>query len=75
MAPVLDELARNSGDQLCVRKVDADAYPELARRYEVASVPTLLVFTDGELRHRLVGARSQSRLLEEIGQVTNSLSR
>jgi thioredoxin 1 len=75
MAPVLDEVARDAGDQLRVLNVDADAYPELARRYEVASVPTLLVFTDGELRHRMVGARSQSRLLEEIGQVTNSLSR
>ena len=75
MTPVLDSVARDSGDRLHVLKVDADAYPELARRYEVVSVPTLLVFVDGELRHRMVGARSRSRLLEEIAEVTGTVTR
>jgi thioredoxin 1 len=75
MAPVLDSLARDTGDRLRILKVDADAYPELARRYEVVSVPTLLVFIEGELMHRMVGARSRSRLLEEIAEVTDSVNR
>jgi thioredoxin 1 len=75
MAPVLDSLARDCGDRLRVLKVDADAYPDLAGRYEVVSVPTLLVFIEGELRHRMVGARSRSRLLEEIAELTDPVSR
>ena len=74
MAPVLDLLARDSGERLRVLKVDADAYPDLARRYEVVSVPTLLVFVEGELRHRMVGARSRTRLLEEIAELTASVN-
>jgi thioredoxin 1 len=75
MAPVLDSLARDFGDRLRVLKVDADTYPELALRYEVVSVPTLLVFIEGELKHRMVGARSRSRLLGEIAELTDSVTR
>jgi thioredoxin 1 len=52
-----------------VRKVNSDERPELAQRYDVMSVPTILVFSQGELRQRMVGARSRSRLLEELAGV------
>jgi thioredoxin 1 len=41
----------------------------LARRYDVMSIPTILVFAGGELVQRMVGARSQVRLLEELSGV------
>lgn len=47
--------------------VDADAHPDIARRYDVMSLPTLLVFSDGRLVDRLVGARGRGRLLEDLG--------
>lgn len=66
MGPILEELAADYGDRLRVVRVDADEEPELARRFEVVSVPTFLVFRRGEVENRMVGARSRSRLLDEI---------
>jgi len=75
MEPVLDVVARDTDGRVRVLKIDVDAHPEPARRYEVVSVPTLLVFVDGEIRRRLVGARSPGRLLAEIEEVTGPLNR
>lgn|ERR1700722_13816229 len=66
IAPVLDELAADYEGRLRVLKVNADEHPELARRYEVASVPTMLVFSDGVVQRRMVGARGRARLLEDM---------
>jgi thioredoxin 1 len=69
MAPMLDSLAADYDGRLRVWKINADDHTDLARRYEVAAVPTLLVFDQGELRRRMVGARSRSQLLEALGDV------
>ena len=69
IAPVLNELAADYEGRLRVLKVNADEHPELARRYEVASVPTMLVFSDGVVQRRMVGARGRARLLEVIGDL------
>jgi thioredoxin 1 len=72
MAPVLESMATDYDGRLRLVKINADEESDLARRFEVVSVPTLLVFTDGELRHRVIGARSRAQLLDEIGQATGS---
>ncbi|HUD17389.1 MAG TPA: thioredoxin domain-containing protein [Acidimicrobiales bacterium] len=66
MAPVLDSVADEYADRLRVLTIDTDTHPELARRYDLMSVPTMLVFAEGEPRLRLVGARSRSQLLGEL---------
>ena len=66
IAPVLDGIAGDHDDRLRVFAVNADEQPGLARRFEVMSIPTVLAFSDGELRQRLVGARSRTQLLEEL---------
>ena len=66
MAPMLASLAAEHAERLRVFKIDADEHPELARRYEVMSVPTFLVFDQGELRRRMVGARTRHELLEDL---------
>jgi thioredoxin 1 len=71
IAPILDAIAADYPEQLRVYKVNSDERPELALRYGVMSVPTILVFSQGELRQRMVGARSQSRLLDELAGVIN----
>jgi len=65
LSPIVDELGADV-DDLTVLKVDTDAEPGFARRFDVMSVPTLLFFRDGRLVHRLVGARSKRALLAEI---------
>ncbi len=69
VAPLLDAIASDYGDRLSVFTVNTDEHPGLAARFDVMSVPTLLAFSQGELQQRLVGARSRSRLLEELGDV------
>jgi len=68
IAPVLAEIANEHSGRLAVAKLNVDDNPETARRYDVMSIPTLLVFADGELRKRLVGAKGKAQLLEELGE-------
>jgi thioredoxin 1 len=75
MAPMLDALADDCSDRLRVFKVNADEHPDLARRYDVVSVPTFLVFVDGELRRQMVGARSRRQLLDDVAAVAPAVSR
>ena len=69
LAPILHSLAVEYSDLLRVCKVNSDERPALALRYEVMSVPTILVFHQGALRLRMVGARSRARLVEELAAV------
>jgi thioredoxin 1 len=66
VAPVLEELAATYEGRLRVAKVNVDENLEVTRRYEVMSIPTLMLFKDGEPVLRLVGARSRSQLVEEL---------
>ena len=69
LAPVLDEVDAITGDRLRIVKVDVDAEPEIARRYDVMSFPTLLLFRDGAVVRRMVGARGKHHLLEGLADV------
>jgi thioredoxin 1 len=69
LAPVLDGIAAEHADELRIAKVDVDAHPEIARRFDVMSFPTLLVFDGGQVVRRLVGARGKGHLLAELADV------
>lgn len=67
LGPVIDELAKEVTDaKIC--KLDVDESPELARKFRVMSVPTLIVFRDGEAVKRVVGGKSKGELLELLQQ-------
>jgi thioredoxin len=66
--PVLAEVAGQRRGELRIVRVDVDENPDLARRYGVMSMPTLMLFAGGEPALRLVGARGQGQLLAEIDQ-------
>ncbi|CAM3134416.1 thioredoxin [Mycobacterium intermedium] len=66
VAPILEQISREHGEKLTVAKLDVDANPLTARRFQVASVPTMIVFKDGLSTVRLVGARPKSALLDEL---------
>ncbi|WIX82486.1 thioredoxin [Amycolatopsis carbonis] len=69
IAPVLAEIAAERADSLTVRQIDTDLNPETARKYQVMSLPTLILFRGGEPVHTIVGARSKARLLAELDNV------
>lgn len=66
VAPILDEIASEKGEALRVVKLNVDDNVKTAQRFEVMSIPTLILFKDGQPQARLVGARSKSALLAEI---------
>jgi thioredoxin 1 len=72
LTPILDEIRAELGDRLRVYKVNSDEQRELSTRFEVLAVPTILLFSGGELRQRLVGARSRARLLDEVDRALSS---
>lgn len=66
MAPVLEQVSDITPDVKIV-KVDIDENPELAERYKVMSIPTFMVFENGTVIKKTVGAISKPELLELIG--------
>jgi thioredoxin 1 len=69
LAPVLDEIAAENAEALRVFKLDVEAHPDVATRFGVMSFPTLLVFEDGRLVRRMVGARGKRHLLAELSDL------
>jgi thioredoxin 1 len=67
--PILDEVADEHADALEVEHVDVDDVPDLVRRWDVVSAPTVIVFRDGDPVLRLVGARPKAALLEALSPV------
>ncbi|MEU3771642.1 thioredoxin [Streptomyces sp. NPDC032472] len=70
LAPVLSAVAAEQADRLKVVQIDADTNPATVTRYGVLSMPTLIVFRDGEPVQQMVGARPKRRLLQELEAVT-----
>ena len=66
IAPVLDELAEELDGQASIGKVDIDQFPQLAEKYGVTSIPTLIVFKGGEIADTLIGLRSKNELKERL---------
>ena len=66
--PVLDEIAEENQGRLRVGKVNVDDNLEIVRRFEVMSVPTLILFKEGVPQLRLVGAKGKAQLLQELKQ-------
>jgi thioredoxin 1 len=68
IAPVLEDIAKEQAGKLAVAKLNVDDNPETARRFEVLSIPTLIVFKDGQPAKRLVGAKGKAQLLQELSE-------
>jgi thioredoxin 1 len=66
IAPILEELATEQADKFVIGKLDVDVNVATATKFSVMSIPTLLLFKDGEVVARLVGAKPKGALLQEI---------
>ncbi|GHB42920.1 thioredoxin [Streptomyces viridiviolaceus] len=69
MAPVLSALATEEADRFRVVQLNVDRNPATTNAYKVLSMPTFMVFRDGEPVRSMVGARPKRRLLEELADV------
>jgi thioredoxin 1 len=68
IAPILEEIASEQEGRLRVAKLNVDDNPDIARRFDVMSIPTLIVFKDGEPAKRLIGAKGKGQLLQELAE-------
>lgn len=66
LTPIIDKLAEEFEGKVKIRKVDIDESPELAQEYKVMSVPTLVVFKNGEVVETLLGVQNRAKLVELI---------
>ncbi len=66
LAPVLEEIAAEKRGQAKIVKVDVDANPVLAARFGVQSIPTLLYFAEGEVRHQTVGVTGKKAIVAKL---------
>jgi len=60
LSPVIDELANEKGDVVKVCKINVDEEPELAQKFNVMSIPTLVVMKDGKVTNVSVGVKSKN---------------
>ena len=68
IAPALEEIASEHAGKLQIAKLNVDDNPDTARRFDVMSIPTLLVFQDGAPVKRLVGAKGKGQLLQDLSE-------
>ena len=66
IAPILQEIAEEQAGKVQVAKLNVDENPDIARRFDVMSIPTLIVFKDGQPVKRMVGAAGKGQLLENL---------
>ena len=74
VAPVLEEIAAEGAGRLTVAKLDVDANPDTAREFQVVSIPTMILFKDGQPVKRIVGAKGKAALLRELSGAVPGLT-
>ena len=66
IGPLLEEIAVEHTGRLRIAKLNVDENLETARRFEVMSIPTMILFKDGDVQLRIVGAKGKGQLLQEL---------
>jgi thioredoxin 1 len=68
IAPIVEELAKEYQGKLKVGKVDVDHHRQVASNYGIRSIPTLLIFKEGQVVEQVVGAVSKAALVDKLQQ-------
>ena len=68
IAPILAEIADENEGKIKIAKLNVDEAPDVARRFDVMSIPTMIVFKDGEPAKRLIGAKPKIALLDDLAE-------
>ncbi|KAE9636136.1 thioredoxin [Defluviitalea raffinosedens] len=69
MAPVIDQLAEEMNGKVKIFKIDVDEARDLAAKYRIMSVPTLMFFKNGEVADQIMGAVPKDRLVDKINEL------
>lgn len=66
MTPILEQVGASLRDRLQVVKIDTDKYPNLASKYQIEALPTLVLFKDGQPAERIEGVQQAPQLIEHL---------
>lgn len=66
IGPIMDQLAAESQGQYRIAKLNVDENPQTASRFQIASIPTMLIFKDGKLIDRIIGAQPKQAIAERL---------
>jgi thioredoxin len=72
IAPVLDQLAAESHGQYRITKLNVDENPQTASHFQIASIPTMLIFKDGKLIDRIIGVYPKQAIAERLSMAARS---
>jgi thioredoxin len=72
IGPILDQLAAESAGRYRIAKLNVDENPQTSARFKIASIPTMLIFKDGQLIDRLIGAQPRQVIADRLQQATRS---
>lgn len=68
-SPILKEVATELGDRVKVIKIDVDRNPEVAGRFQIRGVPTLIIFKNGEIKYKQAGVHSKPQLMHVLNNI------
>ena len=68
LSPIVDQISEEMADKLTVLKCNVDEESELAQQFGIVSIPTLILFKNGEVAHKMVGSMPKEKLVAEIEQ-------
>ena len=66
MSPIIDKIAEELGENVKVGKVDSDENPMIAQKYDVMSIPTILIIKNGEVKKTFIGVTSKSEIIDAL---------
>ncbi|HSE19491.1 MAG TPA: thioredoxin TrxC [Pyrinomonadaceae bacterium] len=72
IGPILDELAAESAGRYRIAKLNVDENPQTSSRFRISSIPTMLIFKDGQLMDRLIGAQPKQVIAERLQHASRS---
>ena len=68
VAPVLEQIAIENAGKIRLAKLNVDDAPAIAQRFSIMSIPTIMVFKDGVMKKKIVGAKGKGQLLEDFAE-------
>ena len=68
VAPVLEQIAAENEGKVVLAKLNVDDAPGIAQRFSIMSIPTIMVFKDGVMKKKIVGAKGKGQLLEDFAE-------
>jgi thioredoxin 1 len=66
VGPIMDQLAAESAGRYRIAKLNVDDNPQTSARFNIASIPTMLIFKDGKLIDRIIGAQPKEAIAEHL---------